>query len=86
MLAEKIEPDKYGLVAVDNNSWTSSDQNAVFEVKKMDYRAAITQFKPQIIVASWIPVTVIMTLKPEVGIRKQIGLIIFVRLELKNIY
>jgi len=55
MLAEKIEPDKYGLVAVDNNSWTSSDQNAVFEVKKMDYRAAITQFKPQIIVASWIP-------------------------------
>lgn len=55
-LNELIDQEKYRLIAVDNGSWEYMDpQEPIYDVEKMDYRLAVQEFQPDIVVASWIP-------------------------------
>lgn len=53
-ILSKILSDRgFNIVAVDDYSWTFNKR--YFKVKKMDYKKALEEYKPDVVLSSWMP-------------------------------
>jgi len=54
-MKSRSKPWKLEMIATDTGTWKAKAGTAASSVQKMDYRAAIDKYKPDIVLCSWMP-------------------------------